>query len=142
MLSSYEASGYIDGKGRLHLEDERAFSRAMSRFGRGVAVTVGVQEFKANRTVQQNRYYRLVLSWIAEHTGDDPEYLHEFFKKRFNTIQFSFAGEDETIGGSTARLDYDAFWQYVERVRQFALEKVGVVTPDPDPGLRRRCART
>jgi hypothetical protein len=50
----------------------------------GKRVTVTVEKEKRKRSNQQNKcYWRGVLQLIAEHTGEDPENIHEALKAHF-----------------------------------------------------------
>lgn len=135
MFRDYTVSGEVTQDGRLELADRTAFSRAMRHFAPG-PVTVRIEVDRGKRTGQQNRYYRLVLGLIADETGDDAEYLHEHFKRAF------LAPKTVTVLGAsidiwtTTEEDPEAFFEYVEKIRRFALMELKVVTPDPDPALR------
>lgn len=132
-LQQYEGAGVIDDEGRLQMHDLAGFRRAMQRFGRGLEVTVRVEEFRSRRSSQANRYYfGAVLREISEHTGYEVDELHEYFKKKFNPVTFSMGSDEEVIGGSTRKLNTNQFYEYVERIRRFAETELGVSTPDPD----------
>lgn len=142
MFNDYTVSGVVTDDGRLELDDRAAFSKAMRHFKHG-RVTVRIETDRGRRTTQQNRYYRLVLGLISDDTGHEPDELHELFKHKFlpaHTV--TVLGEDVNFWTTTLE-DYDQFWQYVERIRRFALIELQIETPDPDPALRgRRQART
>ena len=129
---SYEAAGAIDSQGRLQILDLADFRAAMTRFGAGTQVVVRVDEYRSRRSSQANRYYWLVIGLISDHTGYEKDELHEYFKQRFNPITVALGKEPEVIGGSTRKLTTDQFYEYVERIRRFALTELGVTTPDPD----------
>ncbi len=137
MFKDYTMGAEVTKDGRLKLSDREAFTKAMRHFTRG-RVTVRVEVDKGKRTTQQNRYYRLVLGIISDSTGDDPEYLHEHFKRAFiEPKTVTVMGEDLTVWTTTEE-NYDDFWNYVEKIRQFVLNDpaLNIVTPEPDPKLR------
>lgn len=142
MFTDYTVSAEVTSDGRLELEDRAAFSKAMRHFKRG-RVTVRIETDRGRRTSQQNRYYRLILGLISEDTGHEADELHELFKHKFLTARtVTVLGEDVDVWTTTLE-DYDGFWQYVERIRRFALLELQIETPDSDPALRgRRAART
>jgi hypothetical protein len=131
-LSSYEAAAHIDANGKLVLQEPDGFRKAMQQFGRGLAVTVRVDERRDKRSSQANRYYFFILGLISEHTGYEKDELHELFKKKFNPITVSLAKEEEVVGGSTTKMNSKVFSEYVERIRRFAETELGVITPDPE----------
>jgi hypothetical protein len=135
MFRDYTVSGTITEDGRLELADREAFAKAMRHFKRG-PVSVRVEVDRGKRTTQQNRFYRLILGIIAEFTGDDPEYLHEHFKRTFiEPKRVEVLGHEITIWTTTEE-NYDDFWLYIEKIRRFAFDELDIVTPDPDPALR------
>lgn len=102
-----------------------------------------IERLSATRSIQQNRFYfGLILRLISEHTGDSKEDLHEFFKLKFNVKTLVLCNQygeivgEERIGQSTTKLNKVLFMDYCEAVRQFALEKLDIVIPDPDPNWR------
>src|SRR5450759_3162198 len=51
----------------------------------GKRVQVTVEKIKHSRTLQQNKYYwSVVVKLIAQHTGHDPEQIHELLKQMFS----------------------------------------------------------
>lgn len=135
MFSDYTVGACVTDDGRLELDDRESFSRAMRSFKRG-RVTVRIEVDRGKRTARQNRYYRLVLGLISDHTGHDPDELHELFKHRFLQPEaHTVLGEEIEIWTTTSE-DRDSFWEYVDRIRRFALIDLSVETPDPDPALR------
>jgi hypothetical protein len=135
MFSDYTVSAEVTEDGRLELSDRDAFSKAMRHFKRG-PVTVRIQVDRGKRTSQANRYYRLILGLIADDTGDDPDDLHEFFKRKFLTAEIRNVLGEEVEVWTTVDKDPETFHRYVEDIRRFALIERGIETPDPDPALR------
>jgi hypothetical protein len=137
MFTDYTVTAEVTADGKLELLDREAFSRAMRHFKRG-RVTVRVEVDRGKRTSQQNRYYRLILGLICDHTGDDPEYLHEHFKRTFLQPKTGVVFGHEIEIWTTTLEDYDAFWEYVEKIRRFVRDEptLNIVTPEPDPSLR------
>jgi hypothetical protein len=107
----------------------------------GKELDVRIEPHKDGRSQKQNRWYwGQVLGLVSEHTGYTPEELHEYFKSRFIPKRIALSDDngvvvdDRVIGGSSAKLDVEAFAHYCECIRQFAAEDLGVVIPDPDGG--------
>jgi hypothetical protein len=87
-----------------------------------------IEEEKRVRTRSQNSYYWVYLGVIAEETGDNPDDLHEFFKRKllhpvFKTIR----GEEIKLPRSTTELTKLEFGEYLDKI--CALTNI----PLPDP---------
>src|SRR5262245_13532768 len=111
--------------------------RAAIKGWRRCAVTVGAAH--ATRSLEQNRvYWGVVLRTIAEHTGHSTDELHEYFKAHLLPKHLAICdGNGEVkgeliVGGSTRRLDKVQFSEYVDGIRQFALEKLDLDIPGPE----------
>lgn len=103
-------------------------------------VEIVIERKHATRSVQANRYYwGVVLKAISEFTGYDANETHEAMKALFLPKELTFCdGNGEVqgeivIGGSTRKMNANEFYDYVERVRRFAAEKLSLNIPDPDP---------
>jgi hypothetical protein len=103
------------------------------------AVVVTIQRKRPSRTVNQNAYYwAVVVKAIADETGQDMESVHEFLKREANAQRVEMANKttgemfDAWIGGSTANLNVNDFYDYVERCRAWAGTFLGLEIPDPD----------
>ncbi len=105
--------------------------------GRRIQVTV--EKIKHSRTTNQNRYYHgVVVKLIAQHTGHDPERIHELLKQMFSPKWHYPAPYGKTydqisagIPTSTARLDTLEFVEYTEKCRMWANEFLGLQIPLP-----------
>lgn len=106
--------------------------------------TIAFARAKATRSPQANAYYfGVVLHTISEHTGYTVEELHEWAKVKFLPHELAFCdGNGEVvdgmvIGGTTTTLSKNEFWEYVERIRSFAWERLQLEIPAPDPAWQR-----
>lgn len=140
-MDTYRAPGkVVDGllevnKGRL-----RAALAAM----KDGPVVVTIQRKRPSRTIQQNAFYHgVVIKMIADETGQDHESVHEFLKRECNAQHVEMTnrqtGEvyEAWIGGSTAALNVNDFYDFVERSRAWAAEFLGLSIPDPDPDWKK-----
>lgn len=133
-------SGRLEA-GRLRLN--RAYLATMLRGRKDCDVEILIERKLATRSIAQNAWYwGAVLGLIAEDTGQPIGDLHEFFKLQFNVrpiVVCDRAGvivAEERIGGSTTALNRITFGEYCEAIRAFALEKLSITIPDPDPNWR------
>jgi len=92
---------------------------------------------RMTRTNAQNRYYwGVVVNAIAEETKNDPDAIHEVLKAKFNPITVTFANDKGEIvdeiegGGSTASMTLDVFAEYVDHVKNWARDFLGITIPE------------
>jgi hypothetical protein len=123
--------------GKLLLDKGPKFREHLSSLN-GKRVQVTVEKIKNSRTIQQNRYYwGVVVKLIAQHTGHDPEQIHEFLKLKFSPRWFMMwpvgknQFEEQRIPTSTTRLDTLEFVDYTEKCRMWANEFLGLEIPLP-----------
>jgi len=82
-----------------------------------VGKKVTIQIIKPKRSDQQNAYYWLYLGVIASETGDDPNSLHEYFKRAFLPPRFiEVMGKEVKIPASTAKLNKSDMAEYLMRI--------------------------
>jgi hypothetical protein len=92
-------------------------------------IGVTIMPYKKNRTLAQNRTYRMWLADIEQHTGHDAEELHIMFRKKFlglrilpiNETLAPVIGMDEvkTIK-STTELSTQKMSEYMQMVEMVA----------------------
>jgi hypothetical protein len=123
------------------LEDWRRYRLTLA----GQRVEVTATKAKVKRSTQANRYLWLVYGYIADASDEIPEDIHELMKarllgKRKVRIRNRKTGQctTRTVVRSTASLSSDDFYEYVERVRAFAADWLGLEIPNPAPGLLNR----
>lgn len=155
MLEQFECSGYMTDAGELRVDDRETLLAAMRRFPIGASVVVRVEvSGKQTRSNRANRYYwSQVLTPMskANSEGDQtPEEIHDamcamFLPDERKRVDFynHMTGEHLDVEidlRRSSRLKSDAFYTFVEQVRKFAAEFLGVVTEDPDPNYWRKRA--
>ena len=108
--------------------DSKALLREHLRSLKGEYVIKVVKKSKV-RSLQINKYYwSVVLKYISDFTGASTDYLHEVFKYRFiPQVVFS---DDFLL--STQDLTNEECWSYIEKIREFAFNELGVNIPTPD----------
>jgi hypothetical protein len=127
---------------RLDNKDAAAADLKTIRDG-GVVLTVEPSTERGLRSVRMMRYYRgVVLPRLAAVTGASPDALHALLTQRLlgRPVELVSPRTGEVFTGtvtvSTADLDADDLWSYIEQVRAWALEAWGVAVPAPDPEWR------
>lgn len=81
------------------------------------------------RSIQENRYYfGVLLSYIADETGLDPIFLHEYYKYKFiPMVKF-----DDVSRLSTADMTHEQLWDYMKLIADDVKKVFGFSVPDPD----------
>jgi hypothetical protein len=97
-----------------------------------------LKEKKTGRSLSQNSYLHLILSWYALEYGETLEYVkQEIFKKDVNKSIFEFVfinrktGEERTEYKSTADLNTAEMTMAIDRFRDFAVKQSGFYLPQP-----------
>jgi len=120
--------------GKLFLDNAEQFKKHLQSFPTGKRVEVTVEKLTHPRTNQQNRYYfGVVVKEIAQHTGHDPEQVHELLKYLHSPRWQIQTGPilPTRIPTSTTRLDTLQFVEYTEKCRLWANEFLGLQIPLP-----------
>lgn len=92
-----------------------------------------IKQEREIRSICQNALYWLWLTCIMAETGNDKDYLHIFFGKKY-LPQNSRVIYGETVikPVSTTSLDKAQFTHYLERIQQFANSELSIVLPNPE----------
>lgn len=78
---------------------------------------VKIEVVKPLRSDSQNAYYWLYLGVISQETGDDPNSLHEYFKRAFLPPRFiEVMGKEVKIPASTTKLNKSDMAEYLMRI--------------------------
>lgn len=99
----------------------------------GKRVELTLKEEKSQRSLNQNNYYwGVVLKVLSEHTGYDPDDMHEIcrymFLKSFKTV----GNKELEYVKSTADLNTAEFEEYLEKIRRWAAVELNCYTPLPN----------
>jgi len=88
---------------------------------------------KKRRSVDQNALYWLWLKCIADETGNEENWLHEYFKETYLFRgYFEMGGKMYTCNTSTTRLNTSGFTEYLEKIKIFASSELGIILPLPE----------
>ena len=98
---------------------------------KGKWIRVQFSNLRKTRSNDQNRYYwGVVVRMIADHCGyygsEELDALHEELKKIILPCHGKF-----NLPASTAKMNTEEFSDYVEKVRIYAAENLGLYIPDP-----------
>jgi hypothetical protein len=98
-------------------------------------VRVTVEPYRKRRSLAQNRlmwmYLTLVAEAVSEHTGHEPEDVHEFFKARFCPAKAHELVGEWVESKSTATLNTVEMTEYLDRIYRFSVERLGLILPTP-----------
>jgi len=141
----------LPSKPTLLLDDPRAFRDELEFLGAGPnkRVQIVLTKEKNLRSERANAYYwSTVLTAIEEETKQPAPSIHDAMCQMFlpdekTQVEFlnKLSGEvvDFAVGGRrSSKLTGEAFFEFVEHVRAWALDFLGVRTPDPDPEYWRK----
>jgi len=123
--------------------------RATVKAHAGTEIEIRIRRHKATRSERANRYlWGVVYRLLAKENEQTPEDLHDcmcamFLPNERKRVEFfnRMTGEClevEIDPRRSSKLKGDEFYDFVERVRLWGLEFLGVVTPDPDPDYWRK----
>ena len=125
-------------RGKLTVRAWNRVQRQLERSKDGEYV-IRIERRHAHRSQQQNRFYwGVCVHLVSEHTGYDPDEVHQLAKQMFLPKTLALAdGNGEVVGeyvlgGSTTKLNTVEFGEFIERFRRWAAEMLDVVIPDPE----------
>lgn len=123
--------------GKLGLDRGR-MARLLSRLKDG-KYEITIEKWTSSRSAKQNRaYWACIVAPISEHTGYQPDEVHELLKHYCNPKTVEVVNratgevEEVTLGGSTAGMNVEEFNLFFARCQQFAAEKLDTICPDPN----------
>ena len=100
------------------------------------------KSYKPNRSSQQNAYlWGVVYKSILDHfvlTGNygyTAQDMHDFLKGRYLSHKGKVIDDGENVmvvGVKTSRLNKEEFSEYVNNIKAWALDKLGIQIPDSD----------
>jgi len=136
-IGTVSPTGEIKLPKRLRAEVGKAFA------GKDIIATFARP--KKTRSSEQNRYYwGVVVRMVCEgfqslgnpvnpDNNEDIELTHEYLKRRFlQPIQVADVnGEVHELGYTTTNLSTSQMMDYIAQVKQFAVEFLNIVIPEP-----------
>ena len=125
-----------DGSNALHAAQARAKLEKLIRDSKVFDLT----EKNPHRTLLQNAYLHVLISYFACQTGNTAEWVkREYYKKLVNPSLFIREREDPFMGKvkylrSSADLTTEEMSLSIDRFRSWASESAGIYLPSPDEG--------
>lgn len=121
----------------LILQRKQAIDKFKNLIDKGK--TFELKEKVKKRTISQNSYLHLILSWFAIELGYTLEEVkQEIFKKHVNFNLFYDGDIEGKIKGviiqrwrSTASLDKNEYTLAIDRFRNFSSKELGIYLPEP-----------
>jgi hypothetical protein len=84
------------------------------------------------RSNQANRYYwGVVIALVSEAMGIIPDEAHDYCKSLFLKEGIEANGKRYEIIRSTANLPSSQFWEYIEKIKNWAGAELGIPIPEP-----------
>ena len=115
----------FDSRKRIALKSPAYYQQCVDRLPAGEKVTVTVSTKKATRSEQQLRYYWVLLGYLSDHTGYEPEELHDYVMRAvFGTKLIVLNGKGVEIRKSISNAAMMPKWD-AQRVIEYALELCG-----------------
>lgn len=113
---------------KIRLEMREQFSSLIASLN-GQQIELTLRKARSKRSTPQNSYYwGIVIKFMAEHCGYDPEEMHDALKQKF--LRTHGDTELPTVR-STAKLNTAEFTEYLEQCRRLAAE-MSIYVPDPN----------
>lgn len=112
--------------------DRDAVKEYIDKLPQGKIYNVEIAARLSRRSTDQNRLYWLWLNCLSKELGYSPDEMHAVFAHKYLGAQYEkVCGEQILIIPSTRRLDSAQFTAYLDKIKLFALNELGVVLPDP-----------
>lgn len=89
-----------------------------------------ISKYKKLRNEAQNKYYRAILGKVQEETGIDKDEIHEKMKRKFLDVPAIW--NQLPYSKWTSSLTTWEFVEYVESVKNFFAEVIGMVIPSAE----------
>lgn len=131
-------NGNIDDTGKLTLyQREKLEQWIRQRPGRQIVLSIELR--RKRRSNPQNAYYwGVVVPMVKDAINDfgnefDTEETHEFLKARFNSVEVEMKdGYYFDVPRSTTGLTTVDFMAYLDRIKLFGADILGIYIPDPN----------
>lgn len=116
---------------KIVIISKKSFSQYIEKL-KDKKVLITIEEEKTPRSLSQNAYYWVILRIISQDTGMNEDEIHSAMKMKF--LRRNYVREDkklETVR-STTSLSTQEFSEYIDRVKEFALDFFQIIIPNPE----------
>jgi len=120
----------------IPFENQQAAERFLWLQNKGKVIEL--KEVRPKRSISQNSYLHLVLTWFAINYGERMDYVKQvFFKQVVNPEIFRTefvnqkTGEIREDWKSTAELDTKEMTTAIDRFRSWSAKEAGIFLPEP-----------
>lgn len=137
--------------GAIRIQNRDAMLSWVAQVGDGIEIVGKLELAEETRSARASNYYwAVVLKMAAEHTGQLADDIHDvmcqmFLPDEHKQVEFfnRLTGDKLTVDVDkrrSSKLNRQQFYDFVEQVRVWMVEFLGVTTPDPDPEFWRKRA--
>ena len=135
-------TGKVEG-GVLKINGRKGFDADIAKM-EGKRGQLEIKPYHASRSLAQNGYYFVCVIPFVQYGLNElgfakhelnAETVHEMLKAKFLKEDIGmdeWGGEFLTVIGSTTDLNKIEFGEYIEEIRQWSLEFLGISIPDPE----------
>ena len=118
--------------GRLFIQEHERFVEHLASLPSDIYLVVGDAKEKLGRSNSQNAYYfGVVIDLICKETGETKEHTHKALKELHLSEYVDFGGGRVKITRSTKELTTKEMEEYLDKVRMWAAEFLGLNIPEP-----------
>ena len=117
----------------LNIEFDRQSFKAKSHYLMEKRVRVELKQKRARRSLKQNSYLHLILSWFGLETGYTLEEVkQDIFKRDVCRSYFKQLKHGREVYLSTSDLDSGQLTGAIEKFRNWSVSEHGIYLPDPN----------
>lgn len=141
MSTKVTYNGKIKNDGTFHINNVKQFKSDCVKAFQGKEIRIEVKKKKKDRSLSQNAYLWSVVYSVAlegfRHFGNtmNIDDVHEYFKNEFlsnRNIVINSDGEVKRLPGTTTTLSTSDMSDYIENIKVFVLQNMGVQIPSPN----------
>ncbi len=111
-------------------EDRQRFVRWINLFSLEKPVLVTLESYRKKHSRSQAGLYRIWLGEIATETGQDPDELHEIFKRKFLTPEEAEIFGEQQLVYTTKNLSTTDYSEYMTKIEVLVAD-YGIMLSQP-----------
>ena len=124
----------VSETGEWHGLSKNVLRREVRKLFHGQSIEIRIRRVKKHRSVQQNRYYWLIVTMMADHTGFTKDEMHSILRYKF--LKSERVNDNTGIVyeyvKSTTELSTIEYEEYLEQVRSFGVDELDLRIPMPN----------